>query len=141
MLIEYKSVYKKRYKLREDFDMVTPIKWSSTYYMSFDEAEKYAEKKNWLVPLWDELYTSYKNNKISDWKPGKYLSITPIKDAIIRGVHVALNILKGITGKKVFKKDTVASLEKTNVRFIVSYKDKDGNVITNKGDSFLDRIF
>jgi hypothetical protein len=141
MLKEYKSIYKKKYKLREDFDIVTPIKWSNTYYMSFDEAEKYAEKKNWLVPLWDELYTSYKNNKISDWKPGKYLSITPIKDAIIRGVHVALNILKGITGKKIFKKDTVAGLEKTNVRFIVSYKDKDGNVIKNKGDSFLDRIF
>jgi len=140
MLKEYKSVYKKR--LRESVDLVTPIKWSSnTYYMDYEQAETFAQKNNWLVPFWDELYKSYKANKISNWKPGKYITATPVKDMMIKGVKLAFNILQSITGKKIFQKDTVGGLEKTNVRFIVSYKDKDGNIIKNKGDSFLDRIF
>ena len=142
MLKEYKSIYKTKYKLRENIDLVTPIKWSSnTYYMDFENAQKFANDKNWLLPFWDELYKSYKTNKISNWKPGKYISGTPVKDMISKGVHLAFSILQSITGKKIFKKDVVAGLEKANVRFIISYKDKDGNVITNKGDSFLDRIF
>lgn len=143
MLKEYKSVYKRNKKsLRENVDIVTPIKWSNMYYMSYDEAEDFAKKKNWLVPLWDELYKSFKNKKIYDWKPGKYLSATPIKDAITRGVHLALNIITSIkSGKKTIEKDIVGGIERTNVRFITSYIDKEGNLIRNKGDSFLDRIF
>lgn len=140
MLKKYESVYKKK-KLRENFETVTPLEWSKTYFFSFEEAESFSRKKNWLIPLWEELKQAYENKKIKNWEIGKYLTSTPIREAAIRGVHFGLNVLKNRFGKQIIKKDVVAGLEKTNVKFIVSYIDQDGKVVKNKNDKFLSTFF
>ena len=146
MLKEYKSVYNRnplrRSKLKENIGenvtFVTPVKWSKTYHMRYDEAEKFAQQNDWLIPFWEELSTAWKRRKISDWKIGKYMTATKGEN---RGVKIAMRIIQSNSGKKLMQKDFIGGIEKSEVRFIVSYIDEDGTLIKKKGDSFIDRFF
>jgi hypothetical protein len=149
MLKEYKSVYNRnplrRSKLKENVgenvSFVTPVKWSKTYYMRYDEAEKLAKENDWLIPFWEELSKAWKRRKISDWKKGKYITASKGENFSLKGVKIAMRIIESTSGKKLMQKDFIGGIEKSEVRFIVSYIDENGTLIKKKGDSFIDRLF